>query len=61
MAPEPTYVLVVRLWHEPGAAVRVRLRGQVDPGGALVFDRAAASSGDVVAAVGEWLELVTPQ
>lgn len=59
MATEPTYVLVIRLWYEPGAAVRVRMRGQTSLDGDLTFDRAASAPEDVLAGVREWLAAVT--
>ena len=54
----PAYVLVLRVWREPGGHWVGRVVAQVEPGEEPSFDRAAAPA-DVPAVVGEWLALVT--
>jgi hypothetical protein len=56
--PEPSYVLVVRVWSEPDGRYVVRLAGQTEPGAEPSFVRAVAP-GDAPSVVGEWLALVT--
>jgi hypothetical protein len=55
---ERTYVLVVRVWQEPDGRFAVRLRGQVDPDGEPVFERAATTDA-APAVLTEWLDVVT--
>ena len=56
--PEPTYVLVVRVWREPDGRWAARLRGQAESGEEPSFDRAVPLDG-IPAAVDAWLEVVT--
>lgn len=56
--PEPTYVLVVRVWCEPDGRWVARLRGQTEPDAEPSFDRAVALA-DVPATAGAWLDVVT--
>jgi hypothetical protein len=55
---ERAYVLVVRVWQEADGRFAVRLRGQVDPDGEPVFER-AATTGTAPAVFTEWLDVVT--
>lgn len=56
--PEPTYVLVVRVWRRPDGGYAARVLGQTEPEAEPSYERAVTAAG-VPAAVAGWLALVT--